>query len=386
MTMQQDAMTSKERILSALRREEVDYVPLCVAFNPLSAVQRKGQWNFPWAEDAPYDEQMEYQVEQLGLDQVVGVGCELRRPAPGIASRVWLEGDILHKAYTTPAGELHASVRYNELWPCGEDIHFYSDFNIGHFVEPWITNESDLECLKQIMRLHDTDDILSEVRTNYRATKEFADKYGLATLAGVGSGLTGAMQLFGSTELCLMTIENPDLVDAYMEHEHRINLRAIEILGDLGVDMIRRNGFYETADFYGPSTLARFVGPRVSAEADAARAAGMLTSYTIHTGVMPILDYLANLTVDSIFGLDIAFKGVDPETVRDKLAPGKSFWIGPSSTFHLWKGPDATRAAVGQVFEVFGKRGLILAPGVSAHSIMPWESTLAMIDEWKKLR
>ncbi|MDP6381432.1 MAG: hypothetical protein QF662_08820, partial [Phycisphaerae bacterium] len=178
MTMQQDAMTSKERILSAVACKEVDYVPLCVAFNPLSAVQRKGQWNFPWAEDAPYDEQMEYQVEQLGLDQVVGVGCELRRPAPGIASRVWLEGDILHKAYTTPAGELHASVRYNELWPCGEDIHFYSDFNIGHFVEPWITNESDLECLKQIMRLHDTDDILNEVRTNYRATKEFADKYG----------------------------------------------------------------------------------------------------------------------------------------------------------------------------------------------------------------
>jgi hypothetical protein len=171
-----------------------------------------------------------------------------------------------------------------------------------------------------------------------------------------------------------------------MEHEHRINLRAIEILGDLGVDMIRRNGFYETADFYGPSTLARFVGPRVSAEADAARAAGMLTSYTIHTGVMPILDYLAGLTVDSIFGLDIAFKGVDPKAVRDKLATEKSLWIGPSSTFHLWKGPDVTRAAVRQVFEVFGKRGLILAPGVSSHSIMPWESTLAMIDEWKKLR
>jgi hypothetical protein len=37
-------------------------------------------------------------------------------------------------------------------------------------------------------------------------------------------------------------------------------------------------------------------------------------------------------------------------------------------------------------FEVFGRTGLILSPAVSAHSIMPWESTLAMIDEWRRLR
>ena len=37
--------------------------------------------------------------------------------------------------------------------------------------------------------------------------------------------------------------------------------------------------------------------------------------------------------------------------------------------------------------QVFADRpGFILSPGVSAHSIMPWESTLAMIDEWKRLR
>ena len=109
-------------------------------------------------------------------------------------------------------------------------------------------------------------------------------------------------------------------------------------------------------------------------------------SYTIHTGVMPILDYLAGLTMDSLFGIDTAFKGVELREVRDKLAPSKSFFIGPSSTFHLWNGPEPTRAAVREVFEVLGKTGLILSPCVSAHSIMPWESTLAMVDEWKSLR
>ena len=152
------------------------------------------------------------------------------------------------------------------------------------------------------------------------------------------------------------------------------------------IDIIRRNGFYETADFYSPAMLKQFLGERLRREVDAAHAGGSVMSYTIHTGVMPMLDYLAALTVDSLFGIDIAFKGMDLNLVRDSLAHNKSFWTGPSSTYHLWQGPDATRQAVRDVFEVFGKRGLVLSPCVSAHSIMPWESSLAMIDEWRKLR
>ena len=385
--MRSIGMTPRERVLAAMRREPVDYVPCASFFNPLTPIQRREHaWQFPWSSDASREEQIRYQVEQFGLDQVVAVGVDLCRPAPDIQSRVWLEGDILHKVYTTPCGDLHASIRYNDLWPHGKDIRFYSDFNIGHYVEPWIQTEADSACLKQIRRLSDAEEVLKQTRSNYAAAKALADRYELATIAHIGTGLTGALQLFGANELCIMTIEQPELVDAYLEYEHRITLRTIEILGDLGVDIIWRNGFYETADFYSPAMLERFLGARLRGEAEAAHAAGALMSYTVHTGVMPILDYLAGLTMDSLFGIDIAFKDVDVRTLRDKLSSTKSLWIGPSSTYHLWQGPDATRKAVRHVFEVFGKTGLILSPGVSAHSIMPWESTLAMMDEWRKLR
>jgi len=124
----------------------------------------------------------------------------------------------------------------------------------------------------------------------------------------------------------------------------------------------------------------------VSREAEAARACGMVTSYTVHTGLMPILDHLAGLSVDSLFGVDVAFKDTDPARLRDVLAPTKGFWTGPSSTYHIWSGPEATRSAVREVFETFGRTGLILTPCVSVHSIMPWGSALAMFDEWKRLR
>ena len=380
-------MTSRERLLAALRREEVDYVPCCAGFNPLSPVLRRGHtWNFPWSPEAPREEALAYQVEQLGLDQTVPTSAGLCRPTPGVESRVWVEGDVLHKTYTTPSGELHASVRYNDLWPHGEDIPFYSDFNIGHFVEPWIRDASDLACLKEVVALCDTKDVLDEARAGVAASKRLAEQHGLATLAGVGSGLTGAMQLFGAEDVCLKAVDDAGLVEAYLDYEHEINLRGIELLGELGVDIVRRNGFYETADFYSPAMLERFLGERLRREADAAAAAGMHFSYTVHTGVMPVLDYLAGLKTHSLFGIDIAFKGVDLAAVREKLAPVASFWTGPSSTFHLWRGADATRQAVRQVFDVFGPRGLVLSPCVSAHSIMPWESTLAMIDEWRVLR
>jgi len=380
-------MTSRERLLAATRRQPVDYVPCCMPFNPLSDVQRRGHtWNFPWAPDAPAADQLAYQVEQLGLDQVVHCGCAVTQAAPGVESEVRRDGDLLHKTYHTPAGDLHASVRVNELWPHGDDIPFYSDFNIGHFVEPWVQTEADLAALQQVMRPLSAEQARANAVHAAESALALAGRWSLATSASVGTGLTGAMHLFGATQLCLMVVEQPALVEGYVEFEHQLNLLALRSLAGLGVDMVRRNGFYETADFYGPAMLERFLGDRLRTERDAAHAGGMLMTYTVHTGVMPILDYLAGLGLDAHVGIDLAFDGVVPAQVRDRLAPVSSLWTGPSSTYHLWKGPDATREAVRLTFDTFGRTGLVLSPCVSAHSIMPWESTLAMTDEWRRLR
>ena len=380
-------MTSKERVLAAMRREPVDYVPCCGHFNPLTPHQRRGRtWNFPWPENAGQAEQVAYQVKELGLDALVRSGLELHRPGPDVSSEVWQEGDVLHKRYKTPAGYLRASVRLTEDWPKGMDIRLFSDFNVGHFVEPWVKEMRDLECLRHVLVPLSTDEALAANREGAEGCMALAEKHGLATLAHVGLGLTGAMHLFGVEGICLAVAEQPGLVDAYLEHEHRMNLTGIAVAGALGYDTVRRNGFYETADFYGPATLGRFLKPRLQAEAAAAHRLGMLADYTAHTGLMPILDYMASLDFDSIHGADIAFHGVDTAKIREKLCPSKALWTGPSSTFHIWKGPEETRQAVRDVFECFGKTGLILTQCVSSHSIMPWESTLAMIDEWKKLR
>lgn len=380
-------MTRRERILAAMRREPVDRVPCAISFNPLYPPQRTS-WNFPWPQEATVAERTAYQVEQLGLDQVLRVGVDGCRPAEAVTSRTWVTDDgLLHKAYDTPDGELRASVRYNELWAHGEDIPLLSDFNVGHFVEPWIRDERDLACLRHVMRWDPTGRAQERTRAIFDEYRAVAERYGLAVGAQIGEGLTGAMKMFGAEPLMMAVVEQPGLVEAYMAFEHEINLKRIDLAAECGAELISRNGFYETGDFYSPAMLERFVGGPLRREADAARAAGLLSRYVIHTGVMPILDYLDGLPLDSLFGIDIAFQGVDLGAIRDRLGGRKSFWIGPSSTYHLWNGPESTRRASRKTFGVFGDRpGFIFAPGVSAHAIMPWESTLAMIDEWKRLR
>lgn len=379
-------MTSRERLVAATRREPVDYVPLYGSFNPLSEVQRRGHdWQFPWPENASADEQIAYQVEELGLDQIISTGLNVCAPVEADA-RVWLDGDVLHKTYLTDVGELHAAVRYSDLWPHGMDIPFFSDFNVGHYVEPWLRTEADLQAFMSLRQTADDETIEQRAAAAAGEALSRAARYDLATMVHVGTGMTGAQHLFGVRELCMMTIEQPELVDAYVEFEHQQNLRALEALGNRGIDLVRRNGFYETADFYSPVMLERFLGDRLRAERDAAHAGGMLMTYTIHTGVMPILNYLVGLGLDGLCGIDICFPGVDFAQVVETLLPVGCLWTGPSSTYHIWKGPEPTRQAVREAFDTVGKTGLVLTQCVSSHSIMPWESTAAMIDEWRQLR
>jgi hypothetical protein len=372
-------------MLAALRRREVDYVPCSLTFfDPLSV--HGYPWRLPWPRTAATRGIVEYRVRRLGTDPVVFFRFAGEYPRPGVTSRCWETGGVLHKVWETPAGELHAAVRPDDTWPCGADIPLFSDY-LGHFVEPWLETEADLACLAHIIRPANEAEDLERIRADHARARALADEYGLALGAYVGTGLVGAMQLAGAEALCLMTVEGPALVEGYLALEHARSIRHLELLADLGADLVVRNGFYETADFFGPATLERFLGPLLRDEIEAAHAAGALSVYLVHTGVMPILDYLASFAFDALWKIDPAFHGVDLGAIAAALGAGTSFWLGPSGTYHLWsRDPEDVRRAVREVFEAFGPRGLVLGASPSVHSIVPWRNTLALVEEWKKLR
>jgi uroporphyrinogen-III decarboxylase len=378
-------MSSRERVLAAMKREPVDYVPCSPLVNPLTEAQRRGKpWNFPW--DPPGDG-LEYLVTVMGLDRVVGhwwLGSLF--PDERVTTRVWVANGILHKAYDTPSGVLHASVRFDDAWPFGRDIPFAHDF-LGHYTENWLKTEADLACLAHVLLPPRTADHLARVRAQCEASKVIADRYQLATVATVGSGLTTALWMFGAEELALLTVDNPGLVEGYLDLEHRWSMRMIEILIDCGVDAIQRSGFYETSDYYSPAMLERFIGRMLREEIALTHQGGRPFCYILYSGLAPMLGYLAGLDFDCVSSLDPAFDDIDLAAVNAKLGDRKSFWTGPSNTFHMYADdPEVVRQAVRDVFAAFGKTGLIISAVSSVHPMMPWENTVAMVEEWKRLR
>ncbi|HHW10125.1 MAG TPA: hypothetical protein GXX29_09150 [Firmicutes bacterium] len=380
-------MTSKERVLSAIRRQPVDYVPCSPFYSYLLPRQRTNYpVQLPWGESSR--KEIEYNVTVLGVDPVVASGICYYQTGSAVTTKVWEEDGLLHKVYETPDGVLHASVKLNELWPHGQDIPLYSDCNVGHFVKPWVQNSQDIACLRHIVQpVEPHSPAMERSRKRFEAAKELANRYNLAMTATAGLGLTGALHLFGVEGICLAILERPDLVHAYLELEHKANMRAIEMALDWDIDIIIRNGFYETADYYGATTLKEFLGRHLLEEMNLVHQGGKVVVYTLNTGLMPILDYLDELPFDFVFKMDTAKKYVDLNAVYNKLGAKKSFWTGPSGHNHMWsKDPAVVRQAVEEVFSVFGKQGLILAACPSIQNIMPWENALVMFEEWKRWR
>ena len=128
-------MSSKERILAAIRGQEVDHVPL-------------GQLFHSTIMETPADKQWRNQFERaevmknLVLDPVIDIWLPATEPSPEIPVRKWMEDDpdgpeaLLCAEYETPAGKLVQKVRRTS-----SDWYFYDDdvtwdrFIV--FVEAW---------------------------------------------------------------------------------------------------------------------------------------------------------------------------------------------------------------------------------------------------------
>ena len=378
-------MNGKERIVAAIRRQDVDYIPCAPFMNSQDWTQRVGKrWQYPFGPSAA--ETLEYMVRVMGVDQAVHTGFGYH-PAPGVSSRVWLDGEVLHKRWDTPSGELHAAVRYTDGWPHGYDLPFFSDYNPAHFVEPWISCARDVECLAHILRPPATTEQLDAARFSYGESRRLAEAYGMPIVASAGLGLTGGLQLFGPPELCETSLTDPGLVEAYLEVEDRLSTAHTELALELGADIIRRNGFYETTDFFSPAQLEAFLGKRLERQIRTVHQAGKVIGYTALSGVVPMLGNLARLEFDCLVAPDFFFKGMDATLARERLGDRYSFWTGPSDTIHLpYDDPAAVRRAVRTIFQALGRRGLILTPCSSSKAVFPWSCMEAMVDEWKKLR
>ena len=71
---------------------------------------------------------------------------------PQVKTETWKSEDgigreVLHKAYTTPAGQLETAVRLSGDWPHGDRVPFVDDYQVPRAIKPLVTGPEDLEPL-----------------------------------------------------------------------------------------------------------------------------------------------------------------------------------------------------------------------------------------------
>ena len=401
-------MTSRERLLAALRRQDVDYVPCCPAFfrhQPQTEGIPDGvdDHHFPSSSSVPAvaaPSAQSWQGRADSLDAIVlGLGLDyhadiIMAPSwhPDTTVRLWREphpstGEpVLWKEIGTPGGPLRAGIRITEDLEHKGDIPLCSDFNVSRYVKPWLETMEDVERFRYV-QLPATAGDVAQVRDQYAAQKRVADRYGIATMAWCGAGLSAAVQMFGATQAVLLSMDQPEVIQRFLEIEHQATLSRVEILADLGVDIIMRNGYYETTDFWSRRQIVEWVLPILRAEIEAAKSRGAIAAYSVMTGIMPILDLYADLDYDAYRSIEPVCTGQDMQAVASMLCHRHAIWGGVSAAMHIGEGTtDEVRQAVRDAFALFGPRGLVLHAANSFRAYWPWENALAMLDEWRRLR
>jgi uroporphyrinogen-III decarboxylase len=374
-------MTSKQRILAAMRRKDVDHLPCSIYFN--SNLQVDGYDLNNWQDRA------RLQID-LGTDPVINAGIP-NTPHPDVKTRLWLEDvpgekdQILFEEYQTPAGTLRMGIKYTDDWPSGMKIP-WGDHSTSHMYEPLIKSPDDVDAFEYIWHPPGRANLAS-ARKAHADVFEFAKSERLPLQGYAGCGLATLMFVMGAQNAVMFAIDHPEAFKKLAEIDSRTNIARIKLSAESGVDFVKRFGGYEQTNFYDPTIFREVIEPLLKKEVAVAHDAGIMIFYRVVSGMEPLLDDIASIGFDCIEGGEPHLSNCSLETWHDAFAEKACSWTGVSTPGLLGgNDPQAVRDEVRHCAEVFGNKGFILGVTNSIRNHFPWENTLAMIDEWKKVR
>jgi uroporphyrinogen-III decarboxylase len=389
-------LTSRQRLLRAIDRQAVDYVPC--SFMSFAILRNRYKQDLYAATLAEME---------MGLDPMLFIPAlsrwqrrdhpDLRglpvRFHPDVRTKTWREGDPhtgqLFKEYHTPAGNLTTSVRLSEDWPHGEFIPFIDDYQIPRAGKPLITSQADLDALQYLLIPPGAADIQA-FTDEARAARSFADQHGVLLAGGWGVGMDMANWLCGMENLMVLMLEQPQFVSQVLEIIHRWNMQRMKAVLSAGIDLYIRRAWYEGCDFVIPKFYQREILPRIQAEAALAHEHGARFGYICSSGTKPMLDFYNEAGIDVLIGIDpVQGTHTDMGLMKEKIGERVCLWGGVSAAITVERGSEAEiRSAVGQALNTLGPKGMILSPvdNFTVDEPETWKNIGIFIDEWKLKR
>ena len=392
--MPENTMSSRQRMLAALDRQEVDHAPCSfMLYGGLKSTCRD------------YAEFIERQVA-LGLDTVVELPP--RPPVvvndyynlhglpvhydPRVSIREWIEhpvGEawpIMVKEYRTPVGILRAEVRQTDDWRWGNHAPFLDDYLEPRSRRFPVTEQADLAPLRYLL-VPPTAKEVAAFRTESAPSLEQARRHDLLVAGGWGVGADLVGWVYGLEKMIFAAYDQPQFLHELLEIIAGWNRARQQVLLDAGIDLYIKRAWYENCDFWTPATWRRFLYPILKADVELAHARGVRFGYLITANCMPLLGMFAELGIDVLIGVDpLAW---DLATTVRALGGKVCLWGGVNGHLTVERGTaEEVRAQARTAMRALAPGGgFILSPvdNVREDSFRARENVAALIGEWRRL-
>ena len=361
-------MTSKQRLLTALRRGQPDRLPV-TTHEPLQYYLDKYEGGI-----SPQEFFDRYDFDAITWpifhkpDPAKAVHFDTLQGTPGflearrISSEQWLvepeeipgqQYQTVRYRFVTPKGTLTMVTQSNEqtTWVTEYPIKAKRDIDlIGEFVT------SPLCDVEQVNQMAEEYGERGMVRSHTACFDVFGQP-------GVWQD---ACCLYPTEQLILATYDDPAWVHAFLRILHARKKVYIQSMKGAKLDLLEMGGGAASSTVISPKIFEDFVAPYDADLIAAAHEAGLRTVYHTCGGMMPILELVAATETDAMETFTPAEMGGDVNLAEAKRRIGdRVCMIGGFDQFHWLAGctPEATRAAVRRCFEAAGEGGgYILAP------------------------
>lgn len=386
-------LTSRERLLAALRYQEPDHVPLL--FLPFGF---RPPPHLAWSN--PIEEAQRWL--SLGVDATLKVSPPLVFHSD-VTVREWQETipgapwPLLVKEYHTPKGILRQEVYKTEDWSSTDwpshgasesGIRLLDDYNVVRSRKFLIEQEEDLEKLPYLL-CPLSDETISQVRDRTNEMASHAQELGVLLEGWGSSGTDVVAWLCGIENMVFMAMDRPEMFSRLLDIIHQWDKSQVEVLLDTPVDMVVRRGWYEGTSFWSPSLFRRFFMPRIKELTDLAHQHDRLMAYKLSVGFMPLLQTFAEIGYDVHYFIDPVQggQGIDLHQIKDVFRHKIAIVGGMNSAVTLEQGTRAEiRQAVFDAVNILGPDGLVLTPVDCIAASTPWESIETVIEAWKEVR
>ena len=390
-------MSSKERILTTINGEETDHVPLSMEVHPSYAL-----YDPTIADWRDQFERTDFLL-RYGVDPMVEIWLPDPCCHPDVRIKTWREQRdglvLLVKEYDTPAGTLRQVIRETEdlyTWhkinrnttgtiaELVDGVGLMEDVNPSRSVEFLIKGPEDLPKMRFLFHPPMGEELRKwrEAAAYARAQAEQRQTICLARRTYAGSAV---LWLTDATATMLAYDTDPGYISEFLAIIQSWQLQLLEMVLDVGVDIVTRFGYYDTPDFWGRKYFSRFLEPLLEREAAICEQAGCFLSQQQSKGVSQLVDIYKRMRVHILRDLDPVQGGEDMALLKRELGGTKTLMGGINCDVRLAGASQAEiEQLVADTLDLMAPGGrFILHPVPGVYAGVPWRKVEWLMEAWK---